>query len=153
MNFHMGRLPAVDEGSPATTDVAAINLNTEPLQTIDFERDEFKIMLLQSDYELDYDTHLYRSDIERWEVLGDRYERGGKSCTTQSLEGRGKVLTPSLRFFEVQWKNAAVNPKFAALYLANGDAASDELLAIWQCSSECKQEELLVASFYLLMFS
>jgi hypothetical protein len=142
---------SANEESPAATNVAAINLNAEALETISL-RDEFGIMLLTSDFELDCDTQLYRSDIERWECVGDGYSRGGKPCAMQVLEGHGKAMTSSLRLLEVQWKNAAVSPKFTALYLANGDAATDELLAIYQLSSECEQDELLAVSFHLLKF-
>jgi hypothetical protein len=54
---------------------------------VDFERDEFRMMLMRSDYQPDRNKHAFRADIEQWEIKDNGYERGGKPCTLEFTVG------------------------------------------------------------------
>jgi hypothetical protein len=85
---------------------------------IDFELDEFRMMLMRSGYQPDLRKHAFRADIEQWEVRDNGYERGGKPCTLEFAVEAGKTILLSS---EVLWENMTIVPAFAVVYRVAND--------------------------------
>lgn len=96
--------------------------------SIDFDTDTFKVMLVTSSYAANKDTHTKRSDVTN-EVTGTGYTAGGTSsaCTVTKDTTNDKV---TLSFAAVSWSSSTITAAAAVIYKARGGASSaDELVA------------------------
>lgn len=94
---------------------------------IDLLGGTFKLMLVTSAYTPDIDAHNTRDDITN-EVVGDGYTAGGAALPnvawTQDNTNDMTVWTAD----PVSWPNSSITARRGVLYLANGGAASGDLL-------------------------
>lgn len=95
---------------------------------IDFDTDTFKVLLVNSTYTPNKDTHTKRSDVTN-EVSGTGYTAGGaaSACTVTKDTANDKV---TLGFAATSWSTATITARGAVYYKSRGGASSaDELVA------------------------
>jgi hypothetical protein len=98
---------------------------------IDLDTDTFYIMLLDSGYTPNKDTHNRRDDIEADEVPnGSGYTTGGQAvtvtCTLDTANDREDVS-----FTDLTWTSSTITARYAAIYKRRGGASSADELVCW----------------------
>lgn len=95
---------------------------------VDFESDNFKVLLVGSGYSPNKDVHTRRSDVTD-EVSGAGYAAGGKTAAV----GVTKDLANDridVSLGGASWPAASINARFAVYYKSRGgDPSLDELVA------------------------
>jgi hypothetical protein len=97
---------------------------------IDAGADEFKVLLVTSDYTPNKATHNKRDDVTD-EITGTGYTAGGVVTTaTLTQSGDGEEFNfVSIEFSAVNWSSATITARGAVYYKARGGASSaDELV-------------------------
>jgi hypothetical protein len=95
---------------------------------IDIDNDSFKLLLVDSTYTPNIDTHQKRSDITG-EVLGTGYTAGGAALTGVTVTNVLSADRTKFTSANVSWTNATVTARGAVIYKSRGGAASaDELV-------------------------
>ena len=97
--------------------------------SIDFDTDTIFMMLAQSTYTPDQDTHDFRNDVTN-EASGAGYSTGGKTVGT--VTASYDAATNEVRFVwpDVAWTTASITARTAVIYKSRGGASSaDELIA------------------------
>lgn len=95
---------------------------------IDFSSDDFKVVLVTSDYAPNFSTHDFRNDLTD-EVVGAGYTAGGEDVVvTLSADYANSRVSVSVA--AVTWESATITARAAVIYRDNGGAASaDDLIA------------------------
>jgi hypothetical protein len=96
---------------------------------INFESDQFGVVLLTSEYQPDKRAHTTRADVEAFEVVGQGYRAGGQiTDISVGLDDQdGLVITLGAN----RWLKASIRAGYAAYYRrGGGDAGEDELIAV-----------------------
>lgn len=96
---------------------------------IDFDTDDFKVMLVTSSYTPDFDAHEFRDDVTN-EITGTGYTAGGEEVTVTV----GAIDTGNNRvdvtLGGAEWDNSTITARGAVYYKSRGGASSaDELIA------------------------
>ncbi|USN15519.1 hypothetical protein KIKIMORA_04010 [Brevundimonas phage vB_BpoS-Kikimora] len=97
---------------------------------IDFDTDNFKVMLVQSGYTPDKGAHKKRSAVtnEVPSTGGSNYASGGLASTVQlTLDTTNHRL--DVAFSNVTWPNATITARAAVIYKSTGTTANDALVA------------------------
>lgn len=98
---------------------------------IDFENDDFKVMLVQNSYIPNKDTHTKRSDVIGDEVPdGDGYTAGGADVTINVVKDlAADKIDVSLG--GANWPASTIQAQYAVYYKSRGGAPSaDEILVV-----------------------
>jgi hypothetical protein len=96
---------------------------------IDFDTDDFMLMLVTSSYTANKDTHDKRDDVTNEVANGNGYTTGGDTtvCTVTKDTGNDKV---TLAFSAVSWPTSTISAAGGVIYKSRGGASSaDELVA------------------------
>lgn len=104
-------------------------LDDEARGDIDFDTDDFKVMLLGAAYVPNKGGHTRRSDLSA-EVAGVGYVAGGKdvvvSVTKDTVNHRVDIALGG-----ADWPGSTITARYAAYYKSRGGAAAlDELVAV-----------------------
>jgi len=94
---------------------------------INFDRDQFGVVLLTSEYEPDK-NHTRRSDLTN-EVVGEGYREGGAIVDVALVQSEDNAMDIKLGGY--LWVRATITASYAAYFKRNGgDAFDDELVAL-----------------------
>lgn len=95
---------------------------------IDFDDDDFAVMLVTASYTPDQAAHTKRSDITD-EVSGTGYSAGGAAATVSVANDTGNHRT-NVTLGGASWATATITARGAVYYKSRGGLASaDELVA------------------------
>lgn len=94
---------------------------------VDFDTDEFKVLLVTSSYTPDKDAHEDRADVTN-EVVGTGYTAGGV-VTTVTVTPDDANDRVDVTFSNVSWEDATITARAAIIYKSTGVAADDTLIA------------------------
>lgn len=96
---------------------------------IDFDDDDFAVMLCTSAYAANKDTHTKRSDVTN-EVVGASYDEGGLAATVTVTKDIANDRI-DIELGAASWPAATITAAYAVYYKSRGGAASaDELIAV-----------------------
>lgn len=95
---------------------------------IDLDADSMKIMLCDSTYAPNQDTHRYQSQVTG-EVVGSGYIAGGKALTGATVAYDGATNVFKFDENDVAWDPSTITARFAVIYDATpGNPALNPLL-------------------------
>ena len=95
---------------------------------IDWENDDIKCMLLDSNYVPNVDTDIYLNDVIANEITGTGYTAGGQTLTNCTLtydSANNKVIIDSDNPI---WENSTITARYAVIY--NNTPATDSEKAL-----------------------
>lgn len=95
---------------------------------IDLDTDAIKVMLVDSSYTPNIDTHANRSDVTG-EVSGTGYTAGGQALANKSVTQDNTNDTMVFDADDVTWAASTITARGAVLYKDTGSAATDTLIA------------------------
>lgn len=97
--------------------------------SIDLDTDTIKVMLVDSTYVPNIDTHAKRSDVTG-EVTGTGYTAGGSALANKSVAVDNTNDRAIFDADDVVWATATITARGAVLYKSRGGVATaDELVA------------------------
>lgn len=113
------------------------NLKEQLLKaTIDFDTDTFKVMLLDSDYTIDVDTHDMIDDVSADEISGAGYTAGGATVSglavTQDNTDNEGVFDAN----DISWVTATFTARYAVLYKDTGTPSTSPLVCVWDFGTD-----------------
>lgn len=82
---------------------------------IDWDSDTIKVMLCNSTYTPNQDTHQYKSDVTN-EVTGTGYTAGGATLTSCTATYNAGTNTLTLDAADVSWPNSTITARYAVIY-------------------------------------
>lgn len=95
---------------------------------IDFDDDDFKVMLVTDAYAPNKDTNNDRADVTNEVANGNGYTTGGEPTTaTVNLDTASDRV--EVEFSNVAWEDATITARAAVIYQSTGVAANDLLIA------------------------
>lgn len=95
---------------------------------INLAADTIKVMLVDSTYAPNIDTHAYRSAVTG-EVTGTGYTAGGQALTTKSVTQDNTGDAAVFDADPVTWASSTITARGAVLYKDTGNASTDNLIA------------------------
>lgn len=97
---------------------------------IDLDTDTFKVMLAQSGYTPNQDTHDFRDDVTNEVGASGTYVAGGATLAGVAVTYDAASNQVRIKWNDVQFTGATITARTAVIYKSRGGAASaDELLA------------------------
>lgn len=102
---------------------------------IDFDTASVKVLLTDSSYIPNIDTHRYRSSISG-EITGIGYSAGGTALPAKSVSYDAASNTLKLSSGNPYWQNATFTARYAVFYIDTGSAATSPLLCYWDLGAD-----------------
>ena len=85
---------------------------------IDLDSDSLKLLLVNSSYTPNQDTHQYKSDVSN-EVIGTGYTAGGATVSSVTVSYNSGTNTLSFDAADVTWATASITARYGILYDAS----------------------------------
>ena len=85
---------------------------------IDLDSDSLKLLLVNSSYTPNQDTHQYKSDVSN-EVTGTGYTAGGATVSSVTVSYNSGTNTLSFDAADVTWATASITARYGILYDAS----------------------------------
>lgn len=95
--------------------------------SIDLDTDTIKVMLVDSTYTPDQDTHLVKTDVTN-EITGGGYTAGGTALATKAVTVDNTDNEGVFDASDTVWSTATITARGAVLYKDTGTASTSPLI-------------------------
>ena len=104
--------------------------------SVDFENDTIKAVLLTASYTPNADTHQYYSDLTNEVANGNGYTTGGQALTGKSVTQDDTGDKATFDSDDPTWSGATFTARYVALIKDTGTGSTSPLIGLWDFGSD-----------------